>query len=212
MGSLSYPCGGYLLWDQHGCTVGAVWLCGSLLSQALWDSVPPLSLLVLPGVCATTPGSLDPTTQQPQWEFWERETDNKTLLPALHIYLTLAFWGMQPADTLQSEWLTAFLPCWQPGMKKPPCLGGHPWLWVTGLPAAINLPAGFGRWTGIWDKHVDTHCWQLSPWADWATGAVGSYGSHPQGTNSGFWFLFFSFVLFKAFRVHWILTGGWSLL
>lgn len=60
---------------------------------------------------------------------------------------------MRPADTLESEWVPFSCAAWQSGMKKPPCLGGHTWLWLTGLHIAVYLPACFGPCTGIWDKH-----------------------------------------------------------
>lgn len=124
-----------------------------------------------------------------------------------HLFNT-CFWGMQPADTLQSEWLP--FPCagWQPRMKKPPCLGGHPWLWLTGIHTEVYLPASFGRCAGIWDKHKGqlllAGMGQWGPrvsglWKQWAATGAG-HGKPAAGCPT-----------WKTFQVHQILTGGWSL-
>lgn len=45
-----------------------------------------MSLLIL-----LFPNSPNQQLDKPQCEFWEKELDNKTLTPDLHIYLTFAF-------------------------------------------------------------------------------------------------------------------------
>lgn len=127
----------------------------SFISQALWDSVFCLSLLALPSIFALD--SLDAvffSQAQMQWEFWERVRQQNIAPRPVYLFNTCFF--RYASCWHPSKWVTAFLQHWQPVKKKTSCLRGCPWLWVTGISVAINLPAGLGSWAGIQDKHINT--------------------------------------------------------
>lgn len=127
-----------------------------------------------------------PATQQPQWEFWERESDNKTLPPDLHIYLTLAFWGMQPADTLQSEWLPfshAGSLEWRSHLAQGDTRGSE---WQASAQQLICQPAsaavlefGTNAWTPALGRDGVT-----GVSGGWVTGAASGSRSWPQRASS----------------------------
>lgn len=218
------PPGRYLRWHQHGCTArGSLALVHSrdctlpsFTSQALRGLVFRLRLLALPDVFAITPGSLDPV-----FFFQTPQTSNSTTTVRVlgervrqqniapgPAYLFNACFLRHATCWHPSKWVTAFLPRWQPGMKKPPCPGGHPWLWVTGFRAAINLPAGFGCRAGIWDKRMDARSRQ--GWGDRGLGWRGDRSCErlrelaTESLQRAAW-------LEKTCKVHGILADAWSL-